>query len=107
MIRYRCDHCNTFFDEPSSIDYIDHLGEFTRRYTDYHCPICGCDSFSEADYCPKCDEPKMKEDILCRGCRQHLFKRFVDFADKLTAEEEDQLDEWLYGCSVKERLKWT
>lgn len=107
MIRYRCDHCNTFFDEPEAVHYVEVLGDFKRRYTEYSCPICGEESFSEADYCPKCYEPKLKSDILCRGCRQHLLKRFADFADKLTAEEEDQLDEWLDGGSVKERLKWT
>ena len=107
MIRYRCDHCNTFFDEPLSMDYTEQLGDFCRSYTDYHCPVCFCDSFSEADYCPKCGEPKLKSDILCRGCRKHLLKRFTDFADELTAEEEDQLDAWLDGGSVKDRVTWT
>ena len=89
MSKVICDVCGTTYPDTASV-----------------CPICGCDSFSEADYCPKCDEPKLKADILCRCCRKNLLKRFTDFADKLTAEEEDQLDEWLDGTSIKERSKF-
>ena len=106
MIRYRCDCCLTYFNDPVSIDHTEHLGEFRRSYTDYLCPACGADSFSDADYCPKCDEPKLKTDTLCEDCRKALLERFTAFADELTEEEEDQLDEWLDGESIKSRKEW-
>ena len=81
-------------------------GDFKRRYTEYFCPICGEESFSEADSCPKCGEAKLTTDTLCRDCRKDLLKRFTAFADELTEEEEDQLDSWLDGTSIKERSKF-
>ena len=49
MIQYCCDYCNTFFDEPEAVHYVEVNGDFKRRYTEYFCPICGEESFSEAD----------------------------------------------------------
>ena len=106
MIQYCCDYCNTFFDEPEAVHYVEVNGDFKRRYTEYFCPVCGEESFSEADYCPKCHDPKLKTDILCKACRKELLKRFTSFADELTEEEEDQLDSWLDGTSIKERRKF-
>ena len=107
MIHYLCDYCHAFFDEPKAVNYVDVLGDFfKRRYTEYFCPICGEDSFSEADYCPKCDKPKLRTENLCDDCRKDLLTRFNAFADELTEEEEDQLDEWLDGESIKSRREW-
>ena len=103
MIQYCCDYCNTFFDEPHKSVSTVFRGDFLAKQTEYVCSACGSDSFSEADYCPKCDDPKLKTDILCKACRKDLLKRFTSFADELTEEEEDQLDEWLEGVSIKDR----
>lgn len=106
MIRYICDYCDARFDEPEAVHYVEVNGDFKRRYTEYLCPICGEESFSEADSCPKCGEAKLTTDTLCRDCRKGLLKRFTDFADSLTAEEEEQLDDWMDGASIKDRRSW-
>ena len=69
MIRYICDYCDARFDEPEAVHYVEVNGDFKRRYTEYFCPICGEDSFSDADSCPKCGEAKLTTDTLCRDCR--------------------------------------
>ena len=43
---------------------------------------------------------------LCRACRGDLLRRFTAFADTLTAEEEDQLDDWLDGDTITNRRTW-
>jgi hypothetical protein len=48
----------------------------------------------------------MSGDILCKPCRERLKRKFIAFADELTAPEEEQLDEWLDGVSVTERKRW-
>ena len=107
MIQYCCDYCNTFFDEPEAVHYVEVNGDFKRRYTEYFCPICGEESFSEADACPKCGEAKLTTDTLCRDCRKDLLKRFTAFADELTEEEEEQLDDWMDGDTITNRRNWT
>lgn len=107
MIHYICDHCGVPFDTPAVHTVTEHLGEFSRAYTEEACPICGCDSFAEADLCEKCGEPKLTVEPLCKRCRDQLRARFIDFADTLTAEEEAQLDDWLDGESVTNRRSWT
>ena len=106
MIRYICDFCGTGFDEPEAVNYVEINGDFKRRYTEYFCPVCGEESYSAADECPKCGEAKLKADTLCEDCRKSLLERFTAFADELTEEEEDQLDSWLDGTSIKERSKF-
>jgi len=107
MIHYICDHCDTPFDEPVVVAHREDLGEFTREYFDGVCPICGCDSFSDADICPKCGDAKLTKEILCKRCRDELKQRFTDFADTLTAEEEQQLDDWLDGDTITNRRNWS
>ena len=106
MIRYICDYCDARFDEPEAVHYVEVNGDFKRRYTEYFCPICGEESFSDADECPKCGEAKLTTDTLCRDCRKDLLKRFTVFADELTAEEETQMDTWLDGDTITNRRKW-
>ena len=106
MIRYICDYCGARFDRPEAVNYVEVNGDFKRRYTEYFCPICGEESFSEADECPKCGEAKLTTDTLCRDRRKDLLKRFTVFADELTAEEETQMDTWLDGDTITNRRKW-
>ena len=106
MIRYICDYCDARFDEPEAVHYVEVNGDFKRRYTEYFCPICREESFSEADSCPKCGEAKLTTDTLCRACRKDLLNRFTAFADSLTAEEEQQVDDWMDGDSIKSRREW-
>jgi ribosomal protein L37E len=107
MTRHLCDFCGTYFDEPVVIEHTEHLGEFQRRYTEEQCPICGSDSFSDADDCPQCGKPKPADVILCQDCRQNLRRRIVDFFDTLTAEEESQFDDWMDGESITSREEWS
>ena len=107
MIRYICDFCGTGFDEPEAVNYVEINGDCKRRYTEYFCPVCGEESYSDADECPKCGEVKLTGDTLCRDCRKDLLRRFTAFADSLTAEEEQQIDDWLEGDSITNRKKWT
>ena len=107
MIRYICDYCGARFDRPEAVNYVEVNGDFKRRYTEYFCPICGEESCSEADACPKCGEAKLTTDTLCRDCRKDLLKRFSAFADDLTAEEEEQLDDWMDGDTITNRRNWT
>ena len=106
MIRYICDYCGARFDRPEAVNYVEVNGDFKRRYTEHFCPICGEESFSEAHACPKCREWKPKQDLLCRACRADLLRRLTEFADKLTAEEEQQLDDWMDGDTITNRGKW-
>lgn len=106
MIRYICDNCATPFDEPLRRHYVEHLGDFSHRYTEELCPVCGFDSFSEAEECPRCGGVKRTNEIICPACRKALKRRFTAFADFLTAEEEAQLDDWLDGDTVENRRNW-
>jgi hypothetical protein len=97
---YICDICNTPFDRPGvTVDLKD-------GYRSETCPICGEGSFSPADECPRCGEWKPVSRKLCHDCTVNLVSRFCDFADELTEDEEDALDELLDGNSVKDRRKW-
>lgn len=107
MIRYVCSHCGVYFDEPVTRLIAEHNGEISRTYTEEFCPACHGDSFEAADYCPKCGDPKPTGHILCRSCRRSLRKRFDAFADLLTSEEAQQMDEWLDGSSITDRRNWT
>ena len=103
---YICDICATPFDEPRK--HVEHTVEDGRIRTDIEllCPICASPYFTNADICPRCGEWKLKQDPLCRACRADLLRRFTAFADKLTAEEEEQLDDWMDGASIKDRRSW-
>lgn len=103
MIRYLCETCGTGFDEPHRHTVHETLAGFPSTYTEEACPICGGGIFTKADDCPKCGGLKLSREHLCRGCRAELARRFTAFADELTAEEEEQLDEWLDGSSITDR----
>lgn len=106
-MKYACDYCGVIFDKPSIVHYTEHLGEHLRRsYSDERCPICGCCSFREMDECRGCGSTAEAGDILCRKCKRNLKKRIIDFCDTLTAEEEEQFDEWMDGDSITNRRNW-
>lgn len=101
-----CGICETPFDEP--LIHKETTVEEGRLRADVEalCPICASPDFTEAGLCPKCKSWKPKQDRLCGACRADLLRRFTAFADKLTAEEEEQLDDWMDGESVTNRRNW-
>ena len=44
---------------------------------------------------------------LCDDCRKSLLDRLTEFADGLTAEEEQQVDDWMDGDTITNRRNWT
>ena len=104
---YLCENCGTFFDKPIQKVFYDQSVDCSAKFYEQLCPVCMLPYFSDADYCPKCNGYKFTEEILCKTCRADLLKRFNKFADNLTAEEEQQLDEWTDGVSITERKKWS
>ena len=107
MIRYQCNYCNVGFDKPITVTYTENLGEnMTRVYKEERCPICGCDSFRDAGECEKCGSIAELGDVLCRKCKRDLKKRIIDFFNYLTAEEEEQFDNWMDGDSIVNRRNW-
>lgn len=103
---YLCDNCSTPFDTPLRKRDVYQEDGHTRVEYELLCPICGTPYFDPADRCPKCDGWKYHGDHLCRSCRADLLQRFTAFADTLTAEEEEQLDDWTDGESITNRRKW-
>lgn len=98
---YMCNVCDALFDTPAvETEYFDTAYGYAPYVTE-SCPVCG-ESFSAAESC-SCGGVKREGDILCSECRNALKARFIAFADELTAEEENQLDEWLEGCSITDR----
>ena len=87
----------------TSRDVID---GHTMQTSEVLCPVCGSPDFGAADTCP-CGNAKHREDILCRKCRNELLQKLNGFADFLSYEEEEQLDEWLDGESIRNRRNWT
>lgn len=97
--KYICLTCHSKFNEP--ICRVDDSQEYGRTATRY-CPYCGeGDYFVEADDCPKCGETKYADDRLCTNCRTRLRAKFRRFRDNLTPAEEEVLDDWLDGESIK------
>lgn len=87
----------------TSRDVID---GHTMQTSEVLCPVCGSPDFGAADTCP-CGNAKHREDILCRKCRKELLQKLNGFADFLSYEEEEQLDEWLDGESIRNWRNWT
>lgn len=99
---YLCDTCGAGFDKPHVITSSEVIDGHTRTDREELCPLCFQPYFVEADRC-ECGDLKPKTDHTCRKCRDILKRRFIAFADTLTEGEEDQLDDWLDGVSVKDR----
>ena len=98
---FKCCTCLAVFEYPRiNTEYVPTEHGYAP-YKTIECPHCG-GSFEEADLC-RCGEYKFKDEKLCAHCREALLAKFVEFADGLTEEEEDQIDDWLDGRSIKER----
>lgn len=101
---FKCYTCDAVFDEPHIIRESVPTEHGDELYMTAVCPTCG-EAFGEADLCG-CGDYKFENEFLCASCRRDLLAKFKDFADGLTAEEEEQLDEWLDGNSIKDRNKF-
>ena len=103
---YKCRMCGIAFDFPFVQYYNDQTVDCKATFRDVLCPICFKPYIDEAESCPGCDGYKFKGEILCKDCREALLDRIKAFADELTAEQEQQLDEWLDGDTIENRRKW-
>lgn len=102
---YLCDICSVAFDEPLVIKRTVRLNGWLHNEEEALCPLCATPYFSEADRC-KCGEVKPKSKNLCRKCKRELLERVTAFFDELTAEEEEQFDEWMDGDTITNRKAW-
>lgn len=102
---YLCEICGTVFEEPFVQDRRDILGGFPFRDKVSLCPICATPYYHKVEECT-CGGVRSVGEKLCRGCRRGLLKRVVDFFDGLTAEEEEQFDDWMDGESITNRKRW-
>ena len=103
---YVCEICDVTFSEPLAVKEMNGDGENRWEEITLCCPVCMESRYSTIDRCPVCDEWKLSGDILCKPCRKNLKNKLAAFAYELTAEEEEQLDEWMDGVSITERKKW-
>ena len=103
---YKCEICGAEFAHPYIREYTDQTVDCKAKFLELLCPECFTPDIDEANSCPGCDGFKFRGEILCKTCRADLLKRFTAFADELTAEEAQQLDDWLDGVSITERKKW-
>lgn len=107
MTRWICNCCGTVFDEPVTKVTTEWIEGHVRTDTEPICPICGELYIDPVVPCPGCDGFKFEEEILCKECRSDLLRRFNAFADSLTEEEEQQIDEWTDGDIIENRGKWS
>lgn len=98
--KYICPTCRSTFREPGV--YVDDgLTEYGKVAILY-CPYCGEEGeLIEADDCPMCGATKDELEMLCTNCRTRLRAKFRRFRDNLTPAEEEVLDDWLDGESIK------
>ena len=100
---YYCELCGTFFDKPHIRTYKDPTVDPRAEFQEVVCPVCLEPHNEEAAFCPACDQPMPVGPVLCESCRMSLKRRVTEFFDTLTAEEEQQFDTWMEGCSITER----
>ena len=95
------------FNEPKPfLDGFSHAFG-TEVYSAPGCPQCGSTDFRELDVCPHCESQlKAKYAHLCKSCHAELLARIQNFFDTLTAEEEQQFDDWMDGNSITDRKTW-
>ena len=106
MIKYFCEQCGTGFDEPVMSKKVTFVIDGVPNVeTEAFCPVCLSYYFCKGDEC-QCGKAKRTADRLCVDCRGDLARKFNAFCDDLTAEEEEQLDDWLDGVSIKDRKRW-
>ena len=100
---YYCELCGTFFDKPHIRTYKDPTVDSRAEFQEVVCPVCLEPHIEEAAFCPACDQPMPVGPVLCESCRMYFKRRVTEFFDTLTAEEEQQFDAWMEGCSITER----
>lgn len=93
-MNYYCNDCGCVFESGLQGDIL--------------CPECGGSDIEEAVRCgnDSCIGMMRIRDYICADCRRDLLARVIDFFDTLTAEEEEQFDEWMDGNSITDRRKW-
>ena len=106
-----CTICGSYFDQPVIHTYTDKQVDDAYVAIEELCPVCGRGSqyFEPAKACPVCHRympDNCSGTIICADCRASLLRRLNTFAGELREEEEDQLDEWLDGRSIKERSEF-
>lgn len=97
-----CQICNAYFDAPVVRKGTDRAVGEGFRYREELCPVCGQPYIERAAVCGKCGGYMPEGKILCKPCRENLRMRFLEFLSGLTDDEEEQLDIWLDGRSVKD-----
>lgn len=102
---YICDVCNTAFDEPLIVKRNVNLNGWFESTEEALCPICNNPYISKAEPCA-CGGLRRAHALMCRSCREDLAKRVNDFFDGLTAEEEQQFDDWMDGDTITNRKAW-
>ena len=104
---YICSECLYGFEAPEYID-CSFLHAYGTENTGYKgCPRCECDEFEEAEDCPLCDSGiKRSGDLMCKSCRDNLYRRLDDFFGALSYEEKLQFERWTDGDSVFDIAKW-
>lgn len=102
---YLCDICGTQFAEPLVVQKHERLGDWSTVARQELCPICNTPYISRAVDC-QCGGLRLENERMCRACRGSLLKRVSAFFDELTAEEEEQFDDWMDGDSIIHRKAW-
>lgn len=106
MNRWICNCCGTVFDEPRKRVTTEWIDGHLRTDTELICPLCGEPYIDPVVPCPGCDGFKFPEEILCKDCRKDLLQLITSFADDLTAEQEQQFNDWMDGDIIENRRKW-
>lgn len=104
---YLCELCRTPFDQPLTRTERSIEDGHVRVDVESLCPICGYPYFEKAEECPKCRRWKFQGEHICGDCSNDLLRRVISFADELTAEEEQQVDDWMDGDTITNRRNWT
>ena len=108
MERWQCELCGGVFEQPLTRRETCTDGDGRRQIvTALLCPLCGLESRLErVELCPGCGGWKREKEELCDICRRGLKQKFCDFCDELSPEEEDTLDDWLDGRSLRWRERF-
>lgn len=104
---YKCEKCGLPFEHPFVRKYTDKSVDCKATFYEPICPHCGDDNIGDANSCPGCDGFKFRDEILCKDCRKSLLDRVIAFADELTAEQEEQINDWMDGDVIENRGKWS
>lgn len=104
---YLCARCGAHFEHPFFDEYIDQTVDCKAKFREPLCPYCSDPVIDEANSCPGCDGFKFRDEILCKDCRASLLEHVRAFADELTAEQEEQFNDWMDGDVIENRGRWS